>query len=432
MNSETHLNNIRKLIIALTASGILNILFFSGMIYWMFKETTPTTYFEHKPALQQEQQAPLAAERGIIEQIHFFRSLSFEQLVDELSNTQLIENGYSQRDIALASLVGFHHLDLTRALVGQILPNQQRSIVYGRLKNGEPATLSVYPGLSDQQFQAIIDFISTERWPLTSKGLFWAMKRQGHQADSTLFDAFAMTPEFQAVELLFNRADTSISQKELQNMLLDGTWNMISEFSEKQKGVQDLSPARRQHFLLGYIDRHSKIAAYLMLKMDGEFALKKLDDDHVITLLRLMSEKTQESEKFAIDLLKQPRSDAVWKIAAATLYQYAGETIPEKNLYHMAMSRFTPGYEAADKPAAKKSIVKSNPQTTKSEKKSTKIAAVTKPAPATKKKDRLYIVQEGDNLWKISRRFGVDVDILKNHNKLKNNALKPGTTLRIP
>ena len=48
------------------------------------------------------------------------------------------------------------------------------------------------------------------------------------------------------------------------------------------------------------------------------------------------------------------------------------------------------------------------------------------------KKDRLYIVQDGDTLWKISRRFNVDIAILRDHNKLRNDALKPGTPIRIP
>ena len=410
-----------------------------GIIYWLLRETPPSPYFEHKPALRQEQQAPLASARGVAELIHYFRSLSFEQLVDKLENNQLIENGFSQRDIALASLVAFHHLDLTRALVGQVQPTQERTIIYGQLRSGKPATITVYPGLSDQQFQAIIDFLKTERWPLTSKGLFWALKKQGDQADSTMYDAFSMTPEFLSVELLFNRSEVSVSKDDLQKMLLDGTWAILSDFTEKQKLVQDLSPARLQHFLLDYIDRHSSKAAYLMLKSEGDFALKKLDDEHVVEMLHLMNDRTPESEKFALDLLTRPRSDNVWKAAAAKLYQYAGESVPEKNLHHLAMTRFNPAYKAVEpvKPAPQKPLVmtkQNQPKKIVPEKKSSgkAIAVKTPPAAPAKKKDRLYIVQEGDNLWKISRRFKVDVNVLRGHNKLKSDALKPGTTLKIP
>lgn len=425
MNSDNiQLKYIRRLIIALSASGILNILLLSSFFYWLVKDTPPSPYFEQKPALKKEQQAPLASASGNAELIHYFRSLSFDQLVAKLSNNQLIENGYAQRDIALACLVAFHYFDLSRALVGQAQPEQQRSIIYGRLKSGQPASITVYPGLSEQQFHAVVDFIGTERWPLTSKGLFWQFKKLGDDADPSLGDAFSMTPEFLAVEMLFNRADVSVSKADLQKMLLKGTWAMLSNFAEQQKLVQDLSPAKRQSFLLEYIDRKSTAAAYLMLKVDGEFALKKLDDRHVMDLLRLMDEKTPESEKYALDLLISPRGDAVWKMAGAKLYQYAGETIPDKNLHHMAMARFIPGKAMIEMP-----VNKSTPPKIVAK----PIVSKPKPQPTQRvKKDRLYIVQEGDSLWKISRRFNVDIDKLRAHNKLKNDALKPGTSLKIP
>ncbi len=267
---------------------------------------------------------------GNRELIHYFRSLSFDQLVAKLSNRQLIENGYTQRDIALACLVAFHHFDLSRALLGYSPPDQQRTIMYGQLKSGKPALMTVYPGLSDQQFQALVNFAATEKWPLTSKGLFWQYKKLKNQAEASLVDAFSMTPEFLSVELLFSRSDASVSKVELQKMLLEGTWDMLYSFAEQQKMVQDLSPARRQNFLLEYINHKSTTAANLMLKADMEFALKKLTDPNVIQLLQLLKDKTLESETYAIALLTSPRGDAVWKIAAAKLYQFAAKKFLKK------------------------------------------------------------------------------------------------------
>ncbi len=440
MNSDkTQLKYIRGLILCLTTSGILNIVLLASLFYWLAKDTPPSPYFEQKPAVKKEQQVPLAIDNGNRELIHYFRSLSFHQLANKLSNNQLIENGYTLRDIALASLVAFHHFDLTKALVGYNQADQQRSIVYARSKSGKPISITVYPALSDQQFQAIMDFISTERWPFTSKGLFYQMKKLGEHADPSLIDAFSMTPEFLAVEILFNRSDASVNKDELQKLVMEGSWAALSEFAEHQKLVQDLSPARRQRFLLEYIDRNSKSAAYLMLKADEEFALKKLDDQHVITLLSLLSDQTTDSEKYARELLVSPRSDAVWKMAATKLYQYAGETLPEKNFHHLAMKRFLPNQvvkELSEKPKPQK--IPSKPVVAKSEpiKQQTKKATITKQIVPTAskpvKKDRLYIVQEGDSLWKISRRFSVNIDTLRKHNKLKSDSLKPGTPIRIP
>ncbi|KIC71581.1 hypothetical protein DB41_AV00210 [Neochlamydia sp. TUME1] len=441
-----HLKYIRRLILVLTASGALNIILLSLFFYWFIKDAPPPLYFEQKPALKQEQQVPLASTKGNIELIHYFRSLSFDELVARLSNHQLIENGYTQRDIALACLVAFHHFDLSRALLGQPPLAQQRSIIYGQLKSGQPAMITVYPGLSDENFQAVIQFANTERWPLTSKGLFLQLKKFKEREDASLSDAFFMTSEFLAVEWLFNRAEMPVSKIELQNMLLDGTWGMLSGFAEQQKIVQDLSAARRQRFLLEYVDGQSKHAAYLLLKVDGEFALNKLDDYHVLALLALLEDKTSESEKYALDLLDRPRSDNVWKAAGAKLYQYAGELIPENNLPHGAMKRFILGASSAEVPL-KKPIIRENPSKplvplspppptpfNSSPKKpaSQTLAPKAPKSPTSFPSDRLYIVQEGDSLWKISRRFKVDIEVLRDYNKLKTDALKPGTPLRIP
>jgi LysM repeat protein len=52
-------------------------------------------------------------------------------------------------------------------------------------------------------------------------------------------------------------------------------------------------------------------------------------------------------------------------------------------------------------------------------------------APKTKA-PQVYVVQQGDSLWKISRRFGVSVETLKSYNQLKSDSIKPGDTLKIP
>jgi LysM repeat protein len=44
----------------------------------------------------------------------------------------------------------------------------------------------------------------------------------------------------------------------------------------------------------------------------------------------------------------------------------------------------------------------------------------------------IYVVQEGDSLWKIAQRFGVKVDEIKRLNHFKSDSLKKGTTLKIP
>jgi len=438
------MRNMRKMTGALIVSGTLNIILAGGLFYWVIKERPPTPYYELKPANKQEQQSPLAIDHSNNEVIRYFKKMPMEWLIGRLKNTQLVENGYTQRDLALASLVAFHHFDSERALAGLPLPAQFR--------DGSPAELIVYPGLSEKHFEAIITFAQTEKWPLTSKGLFLALRKGTFdKSDTTLADTFFMTPEFLAVDLLFGRSDVAVDKGEILDVLLQGNWEMLTAFTTQQRATQDLSPARRQKFLLDYISYRSKAAAYLILKTDGETALRKIDDAQVLAILQMLDEKSPKVEKFAASLLTSPRSDAVWQMAAARLYGYAGESMPEKNQHNSALSRFVPQrsvIQAATTPASvpvatvppiipppaiQKKATEAPPIAAKpsSVKQNAAANTTTKPA-ADKKSDKLYVVQDGDNLWKIARRFRVDIDVLRAHNKLNSDTLRPGMSMRIP
>ncbi len=141
-------------------------------------------------------------------------------------------------------------------------------------------------------------------------------------------------------------------------------------------------------------------------------------------ILSLLTEKTPEAGKFALTLLTSPRGDAVWQMAAIRLYGYAGEEIPEKFQHNAALSKFLPANLILKKPEDIPLItLNREPKVeTKIEHKPQEI----------QQKDILHIVQEGDSLWKISRRYEVDIDVLKRLNQLSSDFLKPGTALKIP
>ncbi|HRD55325.1 MAG TPA: LysM peptidoglycan-binding domain-containing protein, partial [Parachlamydiaceae bacterium] len=209
------------------------------------------------------------------------------------------------------------------------------------------------------------------------------------------------------------RLETPVSKQEVLNVVLGGSFGMLSHFTEQQRQLQDLTKPRRQHFLLEYVKKQSKEAAYLLLKTDGPEIVRKFDDAHIQMLLALLSDKTAEAGKFALALLTSPRGDLVWEMAAKRLYEYAGEEMPEKFEHHLALIKFLPANMIFKK------------QEGQQEEKELKDAVL-------KKSHLLYIIQEGDSLWKISRRFDVDIDLLKQHNHLSSDFLKPGTSLKIP
>lgn len=91
--------------------------------------------------------------------------------MDRLTSPRLVENAYKEKEIALACLIYFHHFDIQRALKPQDLP-MHKHVIKWALKSGETLQLDLYPNLTKQEWNAIIHFASTERWPMTAKGLF--------------------------------------------------------------------------------------------------------------------------------------------------------------------------------------------------------------------------------------------------------------------
>lgn len=459
---------IRKLTAFLVISGSINIILMAILFYWSIAERPPRPYFELKPATSSEELTPLAIDKSDSEVIRYFRRKSMDWLIFRLKDTTLVENGYTQRDLALASLVAFHHFDLDRALgnFGRTFPDfflnkgiQKKIIRYGKFQDGSFADLIVYPGLTEQHFDAIIKFAETEKWPLTPKGLFMALQRQ-ESKDLAMADMMMMTSEFNLVEVLFSRTHILVDKEELLNVILDGKWEQLTDFVQHQKAVQDLSAAKRQAFLLSYIHNQSKAAALLLLKTDEVFAAKKLDDKQVLGILHLLDEKTKESENFALTLLTSPRSDEVLKAAAIRLYEYAKESLPSDSIIAKALAKFAPNHtflsfetkedkKESNLNLASKTLPVAEIRTLQKlqislpkQKALPPPKSTNQPAPKAsldvRQKSLLvskscdYVIQDGDSLWKISRKFNVDVEVIKAYNQIDANSLRPGRTLRIP
>lgn len=440
---KNHIEQIKHLTRALMLSGAFNIILLSLFFYWIIKESPPTAYCELKP-IEKKNLAMIPLDKSNIDVINSFKTLNRDQLIAKLSSTQLFENGYSQRDLALGYLISIHHFDLMRSLHGKTLPEAPRTITFSTTPDGKRQEILVYPGLSENHYQAIIQFANTEKWPLTSQGIFLALKEHLDDKDPSLVDAFILTPEFLAVDMLFNRLEPSVDKKELLTVLKDGDWQRLVNLVENQRSLQDLSPSRRQSFLLEYIQLESKAAANLLLKTDYAFALKKLDDDNILKILNLLPEKTPEAQQFAKDLLKSPRRDAVRQMAAnrfdgQTTLPIESETQQRDTSSHLIPQQtLTLIKQETKKLDVKKNVKQHLPAVTKPTSQTLVKATSSSKIPIKLPKvrsltsDKLYIIQEGDSLWKISRRFNVDVETIRKYNHLQSDFLKPGTPIRLP
>lgn len=373
--------------LALVFSVALNIVFLVAFAFF--------------PASQPMQNAMRTAKKEIIStngQIFASISrLSFRELVSYLTNRDLVEEGYTKRDLAVAALTAYHHFHLEKALSSP--PDQVRTLV---LAGGE--TIDLFPGLTEEQFDAIIRFAYQEKWPLTSKGLFSSLQNQPHPRDESLEQAFFLTPEFYSLKLLFQKTDAPQERQTLLDLALEGSWASLENLSREVALHGTFSVEMRRLYLMNMLKNHSEMAARLLLTTDFQFALKRLEDKSILDLLSLLKKESDVGTRVCLELLRSARGDAILEAAAMTLYSYAGEmpTLPINP--KAVLARFS------------------------SSKNKEMPVQVLKEASVS----RFHIVKDGESLWKISRQYKVKVEDIVKVNGLENDSLFPGMTLKLP
>lgn len=407
--SEDHswISKTRKLTQALIISGTLNIALLATFVYSLVKNNQVDVQIELQPRAQE------SSSRVHVEQLlRAYSLLSFQELLLRLDSKELVEDGLTCRDLALACLAAFHHFNVERALGGVDL--QKRYIAFRSGQDQGEIPLAVFPGLADFQYEAIQHFARTEKWPFTSQGLFFEIQRT-HERDPTLLEAFALTPEFHTIYLLFARSGFKMERELMVEMLSQGSWDALHTFTQKQRQAQDLSPESCRAFLVSYIEGRSPLAARVLLEIDLEFASKRLSDTQLLALFDLLPPQVPGLRSLAKELIISPRCDAIWKRAATLLYTLAAEQVPEPYDHLSTLRRFAPHALPQKMPIA---VTAQAP-----------IVAPQAPAP---KGRRLHTIEAGDSLWKIARKYKVSIDALKRCNRLESERLRVGKQLEIP
>lgn len=395
---------------ALIISGTINIGLIATFAYFALKDKQQTLAIELQPAASKQSLITNA------QLLHSYSLLPFQELLLRLEDSDHIEEGLTKRDLSLACLVAFHHFNLDKALGG--LPLQKRTIPFSNSDGHETIDISVYPGLTDYQFLAITQYAKTEQWPLTAQGLFYELKRAASPRDPSLLDAFYLSSEYHAAYTLLTKTGLNLTREQVIDLIAEGEWKTLSDLSLQQRTAMDLTPERRRHFLLAYLNNHSKIAAQLLLDNDLDFVAKRLEDGQILTLLDLYTEKTPSLEQCAKELLASPRTDAIWRRASSILYACIGEALPEPYDHLAATQRFLP----QPKPTPEPQLVILQ----------TRAAFQAPTPPPQKSKKKVHTVESGDNLWKIARKYQVSVDELMRANRMDSEKLRPGKQLEIP
>lgn len=440
------LQKIKRLRKALLISCFLNIVLGMVSLFFAYKQENANALKPFHITTRLLTHKILPEENSLGQKLASLKEKNFEDLVLALKDITLIQDGYRERDFALACLVKFHFFNIEKAFSSLSFPKQKRKVIFydKSLKKNE---ILLYPDIEEAHFEKALAFAEIEKWPFTTLGLFQKLKEEKIQDPSLLY-AFQLTTEFKTMERLFQEVADKVKLTELIDIIASGKWlDFLSKLDMINRADFTLIELRRR-FLLDYIHNQSVTAAEVFLKIDMEQAVKKISDKDALTILKILDKRSAISAKYALSMLVSPRSDDIWMEAAKRLYQFSYETIPTVLKKKEVLARFVPhllknkeiNFSKSKNLSSKESELKKKlfskapiePSNERAKPKSASLSLLKAKEKEAPKSRKAYLVQEGDSLWKISRRFGVDINEIKKLNHLESDFLKPDTLISLP
>ena len=391
------MRNPRWIFQALILSALLNVALLGVFFYFLIRDNP--LHFSYRPKETLHAQHP-PIPPGFLERLP---SIAFAHLLELLADERKMETGFQVREISLGALALFHHFDVERGL--------GRGKLSKHIWEYEGARFLMFPGLSRTDFETLRNFAYLDQWPFTTQGLFERIRRSElENCDQGLIHFFCHTPEFVLFETLFARTHLPIQKRSVLSLALEGGWENFAAFSEKQRTGVDFSSEMRQRVLLRAIDEGSKTAANLLLITDAPFAIHQLDDAHLTLVLDLLSTQTPQSVKsqsaqpefvqFLQTIAASARIDAIRQKALARISEYTSPCEVAGHFY--------------EKPGHKD------------------LRPVFRQAPPAAPAPTAHVVQDGESLWIIARKYKISIDALMEANQLHNSVIRPGKALKIP
>ncbi|MCH9634420.1 MAG: hypothetical protein S4CHLAM7_11690 [Chlamydiae bacterium] len=411
-------NSTRRLTGGLIFSGALNIALATSLIYYALKAKEPTFPYPNS-SVESELTLDLSREISLQTSVEKYLNLDFESLVLLLKKKDVIQDGISERDLALSALAFKYDVDVNRALHGQGVDTLPFC-----LDQNKENSFPLYVGLKEGQYKLIQSFLKTEQWPYTCEGLFNRIVMG--QSENSLKNAFYLTKEFMLLEALFG--PLSLNKEALLDLMKEGPWSIVKQFVQSKPLVENFSNPLRIHFLCQYLESASEQAANFILKIDPNYALNKLSDEKVVTLLGLLENKSELNQNFALHLALGARSDWVRQEACRLLYHYSEKEFTAPFNYQEALEFLAREYELLPHEIPSLDLFPIEGKQTSFI--SSVTADLTDNVSVAAK--QVYIVQKGDCLSKIAKMHHIDVKELKAANHLDNDLIHVGMTLLIP
>ncbi len=372
----------------LILSVLLNIALVGTFFYFLIHDNP--LHFSYKPKAEGEYEDLEIAET-LLGRLH---ALPYDKLLALLGDTRKMQHGYMVRDFALGALASFHDFDIGRCLGRKIASRKWES-------SGD--TFLLFPGVSDEDFEQLQHFARTQLWPFSAKGLLRLIADKGIEESNThLVNFFCHTPQFVLLETLFARAKAPVLKKNILSLALECGFDQIDEFYQRQEKNADFSPSIRQEFLLEALNKGSKTAAELLLLTDKKFAIQDLDNEQLLKIIDLISIDSPQGSQFLEMVAATPRSEVLREKALKKLSRYVNKGKEE------VAGHFV------EKPGLKN------------------LRPTFRQEPPKAPDPRFHIVQPGESLWIIGRKYGVPLEVLMEANHLQSTVIQVGKSLKIP
>lgn len=254
------------------------------------------------------------------------------ELLEQLTNTQLLQDGYSCREFALSILSEYFHYDIARALGEETY--QTRAMVLHRKNAPEAVHLHMYPHLDVTEWAQVYLFVEQEQWPLTPYGLY--LELQKAPMNQSLQQAFAVTSPFCRAKTYLSRIKESISNEEVMEVFLGGDWNTFVRL-DRDEGINKVLI---RDVLLQYAKNANSTACRLWIEGESDILLRRTSDEELLAIIYPLKELNTDVVHFLQQVLAGPRINDVRKIAGLKLYELFGDTAPDPYDDEVASYRF--------------------------------------------------------------------------------------------
>lgn len=373
---------LQKTTFALVISLIFNGIFFVILVNATLKQQRFPTLLDEKRRAVSPKITPLF-QAEISRILSGYLEAPISELLELLEEETFVEQGLLLSDLALSVLVHKHFFDWKRAL-GHCRVETREYLLLDP-SNGQKSSLPLFVGLTEDHRLAIREFARMEEWPFTAEGLFLTMQKEENDIPSSLVNSFFLTRTGKKLRAVCNHFSLLPSKESFLDFFLLLDWSKIVAVTEKLEG--NIEDKRRilTEFFFSLIGERVPFADLLLFEVDPDFAFTYLSNDQLSALMSHIDKTQKSAGEFLQKIAESLRPESIRLYAREKLEvgTYKEKKFPEKTIsVHPLIST--------------------------------------------------YRVQFGDTLWRLSRKFGVQVETLKKYNHIRSDLLIPGTILRIP